>query len=345
MTLAAPASVASRAGRRPLVFGIYPGGAAGTVGPAATVIPEDPAARLSALEQLRVTGKPFVLHLYASYTGPGGWSAAQQLGSQIAQYEAAGFQLEVVLTYRPSDGGSASDVSGFAAFVRATVQTFGGNPDFVSLQVTNEANVGGAPDASDGYYAYVKDALIQGVVAAKREAVSDGYRQLMVGFNWAWSNDPGEAAFWTYLGKGGSAFAGSLDWVGLDAYPGTWGPLIGGDLAGGTAGALNAAIVGLRRTLMPLAGIPKSIPIHISENGYPTGPGRTYDMQSTALSAAVNAVNSSRGTYNVTEYNFFDLRDANSSSASFEDQYGLMTDRYSPKPAFAVYHQLIATLG
>ena len=42
---------------RPLVFGIYPGGAAGTVGPAGQLQPEDPVKRLAALEQLRPPGR------------------------------------------------------------------------------------------------------------------------------------------------------------------------------------------------------------------------------------------------------------------------------------------------
>ena len=63
-----------------LVFGIYPGGAAGTVGPSGPVAPENPTLRMAALEQLRPPGRPFILHLYASYTGANGWSAAQQVG-------------------------------------------------------------------------------------------------------------------------------------------------------------------------------------------------------------------------------------------------------------------------
>ena len=46
--------------------------------------------RIAALEQLRPPGRPFILHLYASSTGADGWSAAQQVGQEIAQYGAAG---------------------------------------------------------------------------------------------------------------------------------------------------------------------------------------------------------------------------------------------------------------
>jgi hypothetical protein len=46
----------------------------------------------------------------------------------------------------------------------------------------------------------------------------------------------------------------------------------------------------------------------------------------------------------VTSYCWFDLRDSDSSSSSFQSQYGLLRDDYSPKPAFAVYRRLVAKL-
>ncbi len=334
-------------GAPPLTFGIYPGGAAGTVGPRGRLAPEDPAKRLAALESLRASGRPLVLHLYATYSAPGGWSAEQQVGPAVAEYTAAGFQIELVLTYRPADGGSSSDVVGFAEFVRRTVSSFGPNPQFVSLQVTNEANIGGAPNASDGYYASVKDALVEGVIAAKKEIRSGSFHQIKVGFNWAYSTDPGETVFWRYLGqRGGAAFANALDWVGLDAYPGTWGPPINAaDLSGGTKEAIYGALSSLRQRYMPLAGIPARVALHVSENGYPTGPGRTEDMQVTAMKAAIAAVDSARAAYNVTDYRWFDLRDADSASGSFESRYGLLNDDYTRKPAFSIYRDLVARLS
>lgn len=338
-----------RSGRAaaPLVFGIYPGGAAGTVGPAGATRPEDPSKRLSALEQLRAPGRRFVLHLYAGFTGPGGWSAPAQVGDEISQYTAAGFQIELALTYRPSDGGSPADVQSFTNFVRDTVRAFGPNPDFVSLQVTNEANVGGAPNASDGYYSGAKDALIQGVIAAKDEARAGGFSQLKVGFNWAYDTGSSESDFWSYLGRhGGRDFLNALDWVGLDAYPGTWGPsLPGRGLSSGVSSALTDALHVLRSRYLPLAGIGAGVPLHVCENGYPTGPHRTDAMQVTVLRAALDTLDRERARFNVTDYRWFDLRDADSSSSSFESQYGLMRDDYSPKPAFEVYRQLIERMG
>lgn len=328
----------------PLVFGIYPGGAAGTVGPSGSTKPEDAALRLAALEQLRPAGRPFILHLYAGYTGPGGYSAAQQVGQEIAAYGRAGFETELVLTYRPADGGSPADVSGFVQFVQASLQSLGSEPGFVSLQVTNEANAGGAPNASDGYYKGAEDALIRGVIAARDVVRSDRVGQVKVGFNWAYQTDNGERAFWSYLGRvGGARFVDAVDWVGVDAYPGTWGPALGaGTMAAATGHFMDGVFRRLRDVYMPLAGIPRRVPLRVTENGYPTGPGRTEAMQVTVMKAAVTAVNRARRAYNITGYSWFDLRDADSQSASFESQYGLMRDDYSPKAAFAAYRELVA---
>jgi hypothetical protein len=96
---------------------------------------------------------------------------------------------------------------------------------------------------------------------------------------------------------------------------------------------------------MPLAGITASVPIHVTESGYPTGPGRSDRKQATALRAAVETVFASRAKYNLNSYCWFDLRDADSDANDFQAQYGLMTDTYTPKPAFDVYRSLVAALS
>jgi hypothetical protein len=340
----APGPTASASSTRPLEFGIYPGGALGSVSGTGPAKPEIPSTRLAAVKALAPAGQPFVVHVYAAFTGPGGASADAQLGAQVAQYSAAGLVSEPVLTYRPADGGSSADVSAFAAFAQAAVRAFGPDPQVRYLQVTNEANVGGAPNASDGYYAGAADALIQGVEAAKAASQSGGFGQLEVGFNWAYSTDAAEAAFWTHLAQAGPAFSSAVDWVGLDVYPGTWGPPLSGDLASGTTAAITSSISALRQH-MTAAGIPPAAPIHISENGYPTGAERTDAMQVEALKATIGAIASIARAYNVTDYRYFDLRDADSSSSNFENRYGLMTDSYTPKPAYTEYAALVKRYG
>ena len=331
--------------RRPLVFGIYPGGAAGTVGPAGEVRPEVAELRLQALRTLRGGTRPFVVHLYDSYTEPADAAALPEwLSSQIAAYTAEGFDVELVLTYRPKR--PTGDVAGFARFVRSRVRQLGGNPNVTHLQVTNEANVDGAPNAADGAYPGARTALVRGVIAAGDEARSRGVQHLRIGFNWAYQLGRSERAFFSSLWRiGGKRFATAVDWVGLDSYPGTWGPaLAAGDLASGVRTATLAAIGLLREDLLPRARL-AGAELHVSESGYPTGPGRTEAMQEEALRAAVQAVAEVAAAQRVTGYRWFDLRDADSASPSFESRYGLMRDDYSAKPAFTAYRDLIATLG
>jgi hypothetical protein len=335
----------SARGIPPLVFGIYPGGAAGTVGPGGVTVPPDPAKQLAALQRLRPAGRPFVLHLYASFSGFDSAPASDQVGAEIAAYTSSGFQVELVLTYRPTAGDSAANVARFADFARAAVRSFGPNPDFVGLQVTNEANIDNGPNVADGYNSGATDALVQGVVAAKAEARKDRFDHVGIGFNWAYSTNRGEAGFWRTLGRGGPEFTKSVDWVGLDVYPATWGPrTTGSDLAATARKTMLTSLATLRR-FMRIAGLGPAVALHVSENGYPTGPGRTNAMQVEVMKAAIDAVNAARAVYSITDYRWFDLRDADSSSPSFESQYGLLRDDYTPKPAFAEFHELVADLS
>jgi hypothetical protein len=334
-----------RAATTPLVFGVYPGGAAGTVGPAGETRPEVPEARRQALRQLRGGARPFVLHLYDSYTRPSDAAAVPPwLATQIADHTADGFHIELVLAYRPAD--PSGDVAGFTDFVRARVRQLAPNRRVVNLQVTNEANVAGAPNAADGAYPGARDALVRGVIAAKDEARRRGRGGLRIGFNWAYQRGAAEAAFFSSLrATGGRAFADAVDWVGVDAYPGTWGPALkAGDPAAAVRSATIDAMRTLRRKHLPRAGLSKAR-LHFSESGYPTGSGRSEAMQRTVLRAAVRAVAAARRSYGVTDYRWFDLRDAHTADPSFESHYGLTRDDYSPKPAFFTYRDLIARLG
>jgi hypothetical protein len=328
---------------KPLVFGIYPGGAAGAVGPQGQTRPEDPELRLARLEELRGDRRPFVLHLYDSFTTRADAAAVPQpLAGEIDTYLAHDFQIELVLTYRPA--ASEGDVAGFTEFVRSRVRQLGPHAGVTSLQVTNEVNVVGAPSAADGAYRGARDALVQGVIAAKDEARRNGFDQLEIGFNWAHQLGPSETRFWKALGRGGKTFARSVDWVGLDAYPGTWGPYSGAKNSARATRAMTEALHVLRYRYLPLAGL-KNVPLHVSEAGYPTGPGRSARRQSQVMRAIVKAVTENRRKYRVTNFRWFNLRDADSASPSFESQYGLLRDDYGSKPAFSTYRAVIARHG
>src|SRR5439155_13952797 len=67
--------------------------------------------------------------------------------------------------------------------------------------------------------------------------------------------------------------------------------------------------------------------------------------QRTALQSMVGAANTYRANYNVSDYFWFDLRDADSGSPNFQQQYGLLRDDYTPKPAFGSYCDLVSKLS
>ena len=325
-----------------VTFGIYPGGQAGQVfGPPAEPKPDSRPDIDRALDALRGARRPFVAHLYLSFTGTAEQeSLIRRAEEQVDHYAGRGIATELVLAYRPAGRRGDPDVQDFVLFTRAMVRRVG--PHLKAVQVMNEVNNGLSPDASDGAYPGARDALPQGILAAAEEKRAAGLPHLEIGMNWFYRLGPDhEYAFWTELGqKGGPALAHALDWVGLDAYPGTFFPP-GNRYREGMANGMSA----LRECYMPLAGLPATTPIHVSENGYPTGPGRSDEEQSRAANEMVRAVHDFRGNYNVTDYRWFDLRDGDSSNPSFQQQYGLMRDDYTPKPAFETYRGLIAELA
>jgi hypothetical protein len=55
----------------------------------------------------------------------------------------------------------------------------------------------------------------------------------------------------------------------------------------------------------------------------------------------VQAVHDFRGTYNVRDYRWFNLRDSKTGDAGVFQNSGLLEDDYDEKPAFAAYRELV----
>src|SRR6185295_6349967 len=126
------------------------------------------------------------------------------------------------------------------------------------LQITNEVNIAFSPNTSDGAYANAVQALARGVPAAKREAERDGFNQLTTGFNYAWRFGDADADFWCAVGAaGGKRLRRATDWVGIDAYPGTFVP----PTITNPGDALLEAVAQVRECYMPLAGFGRRTPI------------------------------------------------------------------------------------
>lgn len=61
------------------------------------------------------------------------------------------------------------------------------------------------------------------------------------------------------------------------------------------------------------------------------------------LISTLAVVNQLKEKLNITHYEYFGLRDAESANSGF--QFGLMKDDYTPKPAFDTYKKLIQQYG
>ena len=329
---------------RALRYGINPRVQAGQVGPVpAPALPEDPARQVAALNTL-AAGRPFVLRLNRIFW-PEPVGQAAQLDQDVSRYSAAGYQLELQLRYHPASP-ATPDPAAFASWAAGIVHRYDHNPALVSVQVTNEVNFAVSQDSSDGAFTGAKDALIGGVEKVKATVVADHAPRVRVGFNWFYRTDGHtEQGFWGYLAsQGGAAFATALDWVGLDAYPGTFFPPAEPAPNGYYGGMVNALSL-LQDCFMPYGGVGGKA-IYIEETGYPTDPAaRTQANQLEAVKELSAAAHDYAGLYNVTDFRWFNLRDADSSSPNFQQQFGLLKSDYSRKPAFCAYRQVVTGLA
>jgi hypothetical protein len=328
-----------------LRFGIDPG-IAGSVGAMQMPpVPDDPARDLAAVKALRPRGRSLVVRLNRLFWSDGS-SGIAKFRRMAGAYTRAGFDVEIQVRYHPPPG-EVGNISAWRAYVRRVVDALGPNRRVVAMTITNEVNVAISPNTSDGAYARAPDALIAGIEAAHAEAAHRGLHQLRFGFTYAYRFVPSQdAAFFAYLGAhGGGAFHRALGFVGLDFYPGTvYPPVIG---PGDTYRAELAQAAGtLRRCFMVKAWIGSRVPIWITESGVPSSGKSSDAAQAAALGQLVRAARAYSGSFNITDYRWFNLRDSTSSpAAGLFAADGLLRADYSRKPAFAVYRRLIAAVG
>ena len=283
------------------VFGIYPGGEAGSDDGIAAGPPGDPARIEDALTDLAGTADPFIVRVYERFSdadAPSRWP--RQTPKDYTRYLRPGRLLDLVVMFQSKSG----DVAGFLNFLRSLIAQHG--PSLYSIQVTEEANFADGPDYIDGPWPRVREALVEGVKAANKEALRQGLTGLRVGFN-STPTFGSATEFWRGIGSlGGQAF--------VDA-----------------------------------AGIPESIPIHVAENGWPTGPARSFERQSLVFETTIRTLLEVRDRLNIRRYTIFSLRDAESFAPDFADNifysFGLMRSDYTPKPAFETCRRLIVEFG
>jgi hypothetical protein len=307
-----------------LVFGVYPGG---PTGEAIDAPSPDRRVVIQRLGQL-AGGRPLLVHLYTGWV----WYDPVALESEIADYAKAGYGVVLSVRFVPPSG-HETDVDGYEAFVRAVARRHAQQSGLVSLVVGNEANLSGSADASDGAFAAARQAVVRGVVAARQEIERLG-SHTQVGFNFAWTGDTdSDAAFVQDLAqRGGLPFVGSVQFIGISLYPGTWGP--------GTGRPYEDAVDALRSSRASVSAVREfaSLPLDLLEVGAPLVDERD---QAARLDAFVRAALDWQQRLNLGQFLWFDLCDSDSRSATAAAHYGLLHTDLTLKPSFAVYRDLI----
>ncbi|RII34563.1 hypothetical protein D2A34_15605 [Clostridium chromiireducens] len=324
-----------------LIFGIYPLSVAGTPFGLA-VGPKDNYEKIEiALRDLRGESKKLFTRSYLIYTKE--WES--KMLSNADYYRDNGLLGDLVIGCGDWTQQKEIEIEfeNWLGFIRKVIDRYGSY--LASIQITNEPNL----SFMEGSKPYIIEALAKGVITAKKEAQKRNL-PIRIGFG---SVPEGPAAvdiFWENLAKaGGKKFSDSVDFVGHNFYVDVFEdkPLDLNEIPL----AVEKILRNLREKNLITAGIPTSVPIRVTENGWPTGKNpvanieRTYERQTEALETIISTVYNLRNELNISHYELFGLRDADSSKEDLFHQYGIMRDDYSPKPAYDTFKRLIQELG
>lgn len=323
----------TRSAQDGLTFGIYPGSAVGDGGAADAPGPPDRPGRINqALAELQgAPGRPFIVRAYDVYADLGDTVHATLLQTPAGydRYLGQGRALDLVVQYHSRSG----DVDGYCAFIEKLVERHGEH--LATLQIGEEPNVTG-DSGLDGGYPRITESLIAGVRTAKDTARRSGNLGLKVGCNSSPLLGPGSAFFTNLTSAGGEQFIAGLDYIGLDFFPDVFRPIPPDSLGG----VVQALLEAHRRDRLVPAGL-GHLPLVITEHGWPTGPGRTAERQAEVLRTVIDVVTSNARALNITGYIHHTLRDYRSAGSGLLCQFGLMSDDYTPQPAFHAYRDLI----
>jgi hypothetical protein len=313
-----------------LAFGIYPGSAVGDTGPAGP--PDRPDKISQALAQLQGSpGRPFIVRAYDAYDDA--HATIRQAPAGYHRYLGSGRRLDLVAQYHSRSG----DIDGYCTFIEKLIDCHGEH--IATLQIGEEPNITGNL-LLDGAYPCITDALIAGVRTAKDKARRSGHPALKVGCNSSPLLGPDSTFFTDLTRAGGDQFIADLDYIGLDFFPDVFRPIAPDRLAAVVQGLLQAH----RCDNLAPAEL-GHLPLVITEHGWPTGPGRTPERQAEVLRTVIDVISRNAQALNITGYIHHTLRDARSAGSGIFCQFGLMTDDYTPKPAFHVYRDVIDALS
>lgn len=244
-----------------LMFGIYPLSAAGTPFGLA-VGPEDDYKKIrAAIEELQGSSRKLLSRNYLVYTKV--WEEKMLLNAD--RYLEWGLLEDLTIGCGDWTDQQEQEIEfeGWLNFIRKVITRYGSH--LTSLQITNEPNL----SFMEGSKPYIMDALIEGVIAAKKEAQKHNLN-LKIGFG---SVPEGPAAvpdFWETLAREANEdFIASVDFVGHNFYADVFDdqPLNLKEISASVEHILH----NLREKSLAIAGIPSSVPVRVAENGWPTG--------------------------------------------------------------------------
>lgn len=312
-----------------LIFGIYAGSGVGSH-PEYDMVkgsPDVPQQTMQALLDLHRNEIPFLVRGYIIYAGSGKTQNVTPVNME--QYVTENCKLDIAICYRPE----VYDKADWIHYIHSIIHRY--QNDLVKIQITEEPNNPDAAAGGDGSSPNIKQAIIDGVIAAKKAIIKLGL-DIQVGFNAVISFNPNDTFFNDLTALSNSDFINALDYVGLDFYPGVFRPLPP-ELS--LKDAVVAVLTHFRNNNLAAAQVPEHLPMHITENGFPTNETRAETEQAKAVEEIITTIYKKRQELNITHYAFFDLRDADNLLLGYN--FGLLHDDYSPKPAFEVFRDLI----
>ena len=316
-------------------FGVYVGSVAGTENDLAVGKPDNPNAIHDALEKLEQSGNSLIIRGYIHYLGNG--KTGNEAPDNIIQYATTTRKIDLVLCYRSPK----YDQRDWTNSIRNVIQKYGDH--LHSFQIAEEPNLKDV-FSGDGSFDDIYNALRDGVLTAKEE-VSKRKNRIEVGFNAAMSFNPNDN-FWNFIGSDDcKLLRDAIDYIGLDFFPDVFRPLLEEGFPENLKGAVKYVLSQFRNTISNTGKIPLAVPIYITENGWSTGGGKSYERQAVIIETIIRALYEIKRELNIKKYELFSLRDTDSNNDNLFYQFGILKDDYAPKPAFYKFRDLIQELS
>jgi hypothetical protein len=274
------------------------------------------------------SGAPMGVHLYTSYEDP-------QLPTRLAAiraYHAAGYQTLLTIHANASNG--VLTPSMYSDYITQVLQQTGATLN--AVEITNEGNVPGSPETSDGSNPLIIEDLIAGVETAKNYARAHD-PNVAIGFNWVFDYHLDLNDFWQQLKlQATPTFLHDVDFLGLHTYPnlGSAATPVNDSTNSGEIDALQTA-----RCEMTYLGLPTTVPIDITEVGYPVSSPADYATQADYWSRVLNTIYAYRANDGIRSVYIFRFPPTVSAASA---DFGIVNADGAARPSYDVIKASIA---